>query len=146
MESSPTPMLSPSTVDRVAQPALRRALLVALGMVIFLAPWSLLLAESLPTTTRAWDWNVAWTGLDVAEAVAALLTAVLLARRDERGRLAAAAGATLLFVDAWFDVCTSAPGLGRLLAIAMAFVEVSLAAGGMWLATTPWTRTDLRSG
>ena len=74
-------------------------------------------------------------GLDGAEAVAALATAILLTRASPRASLTAAAGAALLLVDAWFDVCTSSPGLGQALAVAEAvFVELPLAGAAIWLA------------
>jgi hypothetical protein len=45
------------------------------------------------------------------------------------------AGAALLLADAWFDVCTSPPGLDRLLAVGEAvLVELPLAAAAIWLA------------
>jgi hypothetical protein len=41
----------------------------------------------------------------------------------------------LLLIDAWFDVCTSAPGLDHALALAeAAFAELPLAAAAGWLA------------
>jgi hypothetical protein len=47
----------------------------------------------------------------------------------------AAAGAALLLTDAWFDVCTSAPGLDHALALAeAACAEVPLALAAIWLA------------
>jgi hypothetical protein len=60
---------------------------------------------------------------------------VLLIRRSPRAALPAAAGAALLLTDAWFDVCTSAPGLDRLLAAGeAALIELPLAAAAIWLA------------
>jgi hypothetical protein len=88
-----------------------------------------------PGTAQAQHWSLAWTGLDAAEALAALATAVLLARGDGRAALTAAAGAALLLTDAWFDVCTAAPGLDHALALAeAAFAELPLAAAACWLA------------
>jgi hypothetical protein len=47
------------------------------------------------------------------------------------------AGGALLLADAWFDVCTSAPGLDHAVAAAEAiFVELPLAAAAFWLAAT----------
>jgi hypothetical protein len=89
----------------------------------------------LPATAQAQHWSLAWTGLDAAEALAALATAVLLAHGDRRAALTAAAGAVLLLTDAWFDVCTSAPGLDHALAVAeAACAEVPLAGAACWLA------------
>jgi hypothetical protein len=88
-------------------------------------------------TAQAQHWSLAWTGLDGAEAMAALATAALLARGDSRACLTAAAGGALLLTDAWFDVCTSAPGLDQRLAVAEAvLVELPLAGAAGWLAVT----------
>ena len=76
-------------------------------MGLFLLPWSVVLGLTLPASTFVPDWSLAWMGLDLAEAVAALLTALLLRRGSPRARLPAMAGAGVLFADAWFDVCTS---------------------------------------
>jgi hypothetical protein len=49
--------------------------------------------------------------------------------------LPAAAGGTLLLIDAWFDVCTSAPGADHAMALAeAALVEIPLAIAAWWLA------------
>lgn len=125
-----------------AQPRLlRRARLVALAVGGFLLPWCVLLGAMLPATAQAQHWSLAWTGLDAAEALAALATALLLARGDRRAALTAMAGATLLLTDAWFDVCTAAPGLDHALALSeAAFVEVPLALAASWLA---WQLPDV---
>jgi hypothetical protein len=125
-----------SRPDLLARPVLlRRARLVALAVGGFLLPWSALLAVTLPATALAQHWSLAWTGLDVAEATAALATAVLLSRGDCRASLPAAAGGTLLLVDAWFDVCTSAPGAGQAMALAEAgCAELPLAVAAWWVA------------
>jgi hypothetical protein len=61
----------------------------------------------LPSAHRAAHGDVAWAGFDVA--LALLLFAVALAawRRSPWLEGAATASATLLFVDAWFDILTS---------------------------------------
>jgi hypothetical protein len=115
-------------------PLVRRARLVALAVGAFLVPWCVLLSATLPATTRVPGWSLAWTGLDGGEAIAALATAVLLARQDLRAALTAVAGGALLLADAWFDVCTSA-GSGHAVATAEAvFVELPLAGSAFWLA------------
>ena len=114
---------------------LRRARLVALAVGGFLLPWSALLAVTLPATAQAQHWALAWAGLDAAEAAAALVTAVLLSRGDRRASLPAAAAGTLLLIDAWFDVCTSAPGAGHAMALAEAgCAELPLAVAAWWVA------------
>jgi hypothetical protein len=111
--------------------------LVALAVGLFLLPWSVVLGITLPASTFVPDWSLAWMGLDFAEAVAALLTAVLLRRGSPRASLPAMAGAGVLFADAWFDVCTSPDGLSRWLAVGEAvLLELPLAAAAIWLAVT----------
>ena len=124
--------------DAVARLRHRRlGRLVALAVGVFLLPWCAVLWMTLPASTFVPNWSLAWVGLDFAEAVAALLTAVLLSRGSPRASLSAMAGAGLLFADAWFDVCTSGGGLPRLLAVGEALgVELPLAAAAIWLAVT----------
>ncbi len=110
---------------------------VALATGSFLLPWSVVLGLTLPASTFVPNWSLAWMGLDLAEAVAALLTAWLLGRGSSLAALPAMAGAGLLCADALFDVCTSAAGQPRLLAVGEAvLVELPLAAAATWLAVT----------
>jgi hypothetical protein len=119
--------------------------LVALAVGLFLLPWSVVLGITLPASTFVPDWSLAWMGLDLAEAAAALLTAVLLRRGSPRAALTAMAGAGVLFADAWFDVCTSPAGLARWLAVGEALgLELPLAAAAIWLAVTLTRRANPR--
>ena len=144
---APAPRLRPALVPPApvrpalvppapVRPALvRRGRLIALAVGCFLLPWCALLFVTLPATAHAGHWSLAWTGLDAAAAAAALATAVLLTRSDPRASLTAAAGGAFLLTDAWFDLCTSAPGLDRCLAVAEAVcAELPLAAAAFWLA------------
>jgi hypothetical protein len=93
-----------------------------------LLPWIGVLVVALPSTHRAAHWDLAWGGFDVA--LAALLAAVATAARRGSPWLegAATAAATLLIVDAWFDVLTSSTGTELALALAEAvLVELPLA-------------------
>ncbi|MDO9408836.1 hypothetical protein [Patulibacter sp.] len=95
---------------------------------VLLIPWSAFLVLTLPGHTTAHAWNLAWAGFDVGMAVVLGATAFAVVTRSVwSGPLAAAAG-TMLLVDAWFDVTTSAPGAEQVQAIAMAvLVEIPLA-------------------
>ncbi|MER6082428.1 hypothetical protein [Streptomyces sp. NPDC001833] len=107
---------------------MRRAgwLLVACGLGLL--PWLYVLATGLPATATAAHWPVAWVGLDALEALGLIATGLLAARGDRRHALAAAATATLLAVDAWFDTTTAAPGGDFATAVAMALgAELPLA-------------------
>jgi hypothetical protein len=95
---------------------------------MLLVPWVVLLVYLLPSAHRAEHWDIAWSGFDVV--LALLLSTVAVAAW--RGSLwfegAATAAATLLFVDAWFDVLTSSTRVELFVAIAEAvFVELPLA-------------------
>jgi hypothetical protein len=131
------PTLRTRTAREPLPSALRRGRVVALSVGCFLLPWCVLLGATLPTTTEVQNWSLAWTGLDAGEAVAALATAWLITREDPRAALTAVAGGALLIADAWFDVCTSAPGADHALAVAEAvFAELPLAGAAFWLALT----------
>ena len=95
---------------------------------LLLVPWVIGLVLLLPSAHRSAHWDIAWSGFDVV--LALLLSAVAVAAW--RGSLwfegAATAAATLLFVDAWFDVLTSSTRAEILVAIGEAmFIELPLA-------------------
>src|SRR6059036_108477 len=92
---------------------------------LLLVPWVVLLVYLLPSAHRAAHWDIAWSGFDVA--LALLLSAVAVAawRRSLWLEGAATAAATLLFVDAWFDVLTSSTRVELIVALVEAvFVEL----------------------
>ncbi|MCL1871252.1 MAG: hypothetical protein FWF90_12665 [Promicromonosporaceae bacterium] len=102
---------------------------------IALVPWMVFLATQLPETAQARHWAAAWIGLDTLEAIGLITTAVLVHRRHPAYRQTAAATATLLFVDAWLDMTTAAPGRELTTAIVLAVaIELPLAAVCAWVA------------
>jgi hypothetical protein len=123
----PEPHRRPSgkRMPRPAKKWLGRGVLTAgFGMI----PWIFILASTLPPATMASHWPAAWAGLDSLEAVGLITTGVALIRRYSWLCLPAAVTSTLLVVDAWFDVTTSAPGSAAAIAITMAiFPEVPMA-------------------
>src|SRR5436305_3112384 len=95
---------------------------------LLLVPWVVLLVFALPSAHRAAHWDIAWAGFDVA--LAGLLLAVAFAawRRSTWFEGAATAAATLLFVDAWFDILTSSTRAELAVALVEALlVELPLA-------------------
>jgi hypothetical protein len=101
--------------------ALRR---LGLGFIVAgccIVLWIGVLAAQLPLLAEPANWNDAWIGLDALEAAGLLSTGLLLRRQDPRMCVAAAATSMLLFMDAWFDVMTAAPG-ERVLSVLMAVV------------------------
>ena len=95
---------------------------------LLLVPWVVLLVFALPSTQRAAHWDIAWAGFDVALALLLFTVAVAAYRRSPWLEGAATAAATLLFVDAWFDVLTSSTRAEFWVSILeAAFVELPLA-------------------
>jgi hypothetical protein len=92
-----------------------------------LLPWLVVLAITLPARYGAAHWAVAWVGLDTMEAVGLITTGVLALRGDRRLSSAAAATATLLTVDAWFDITTSVGSDFRVALITALCTEIPLA-------------------
>jgi hypothetical protein len=85
-----------------------------------MVPWLVFLADTLPRVAQAAHWPAAWVGLDGLEAIGLLTTGLALIRRSSWVCLPAAITATLLVVDAWFDITTSASGSAVTTAVAMA--------------------------
>jgi hypothetical protein len=74
---------------------------------LVLVPWVVFLVRDLPSAHRSAHWDVAWGGFDIALALLLIGVAVAAWRRSPWLEGAATAAATLLFVDAWFDIVTA---------------------------------------
>jgi hypothetical protein len=116
-----------ATAPRLLSRRLLSQRFLGLGILasgIGLVPWLVVLAVTLPSATR-----VAWVGLDSLEALGLITTGLLVRRGDRRRVLTAAATATLLLIDAWFDVTTASGGSAFTESIAMAVLaEIPMAA------------------
>ena len=113
----------------------RRAALAYLAMGLALIPWTVYLAVTLPKRQIDTHYRGAWVGFDILLVAAIVLTAYYAFRMDDRVQLPAMATATLLVVDAWFDVSTAGGGRSTLEALAMAlFVEIPAALFSLLLA------------
>ncbi len=74
---------------------------------VFLVPWIVFLAVTLPHRDVDSHYNLAWIGFDLLLVFAVIRTAWYAFHIDPRVQIPAVATATLLIVDAWFDVTTS---------------------------------------
>ncbi len=121
-------------LDGVRHRARRTALLyTAAGIVLI--PWTVYLAVSLPKRQIDTHYRGAWVGFDILLVVAIVMTAYYAFRLDSRVQLPAAATATLLFVDAWFDVMTAGGRTSTIEALVMAaFIEIPAALFSLFLA------------
>jgi hypothetical protein len=100
---------------------------------LILLPWIVYLAYSLPSRQVSADYDVAWAGFDVMLLLALAGTGYFALRRSRYLATAATAAATLLAVDAWFDVMTTLPGQRLEPAVLAVLVELPLASVCAWL-------------
>ena len=129
MLTSVRPAATPTDEDRDTSPSSRWPSRLGIGLIgtgLVLIPWLFVLAGGLPSSTTAAHWSTAWMGFDGLEALGLITTGVLVNRRNPHRCLAAAATATLLFVDAWFDVSTASTGADQATAMAI-FLEIPIA-------------------
>ncbi len=93
---------------------LRRLFLaVVTGSFVFLIPWIVYLATSLPSRHEVSQWDVAWVGFDCFLVAAIGMTALWAWLRRQIFIPWAIVTATLLCCDAWFDIVMdwNTPGL-----------------------------------
>jgi hypothetical protein len=118
-----------------AAPAPRWVAPLYLSLSVLLVPWIVYLALARPVEFGDGHYRVAWVGLDAMEAIALAVTARLAFRRSTWVDIAATATATLLIVDAWFDIMTATPGWQLTQSIAAAaLLEIPLALLSLWIA------------
>jgi hypothetical protein len=102
---------------------------------VLLVPWTVYLALTLPRRDLTTHYRGAWVGFDILLVFAIVLTAYYAFRMDERVQLPAMATATLLVVDAWFDILTAGRRADFYQAIAMAVcIEIPAALFSLYLA------------
>jgi hypothetical protein len=100
-----------------------------------LVPWTLWVAYDLPQRHIARHWDLAWVGFDVGMACLLLLTAYAALRRAVWIQSTAAAAATMLACDAWFDIVTATRGAEQVMAVASGvLIELPLALICIWVA------------
>jgi hypothetical protein len=105
------------------------------GAAVALLPWIAYLAVTLPTRDLDRHYRAAWVGFDLLLVFAIVRTAYMAFRIDPRVQFPAIATATLLFVDAWFDVTTSSGRGATLEALLLAAcVEIPAALFSLYLA------------
>ena len=107
------------------------------ALAALMVPWTAYLFVVLPGTAPAAHFDLAWGGFDLGLVTLLAATATAAVRRSRWLAVAATATATMLVVDAWFDVMTSPRPRDLLAAVAMALlVELPLAGVCVWLAVS----------
>ncbi len=111
---------------------------------LILLPWTIYLGASLPSRQLSPNYDTAWAGFDAILMVALAATAYFALRRSRYLSTAATATATLLLVDAWFDVLTT-PADQQAQSILLAVViELPLAGVCIWLSLHTQQLTERR--
>jgi hypothetical protein len=114
--------------DQPASAAGRWVPVLYLALACALVPWVVYLGLTLPDRSVSHNYRLAWVGFDVLLIGALTRTSWLAWRRSPFVVNVASATATLLLVDAWFDVATSQPGMPLTMAvISAALVELPAA-------------------
>lgn len=117
---------------------------------VILLPWMALLTVRLHGDATRRSLGSSWVGLDIVELIELIVLAAMMRRRHQATSPFAAAAATTMIADAWFDVMSSDPRLDYVQSILLAgLVELPLAALLIWVAwhTLGWTApTDAHSG
>ena len=109
-----------------------------------LLPWIAYIAISLPARQLSPNYDVAWAGFDLLLFGGLASTAYFAFRRSRYLSSAATATATILIVDAWFDVMTSpAHELPQALVLCIV-AELPLAALCLWLSHHTLALTERR--
>ena len=99
------------------------------GFAVALIPWVIYLAFVLPRRNLNDHYDLTWVVFDCALVAALARTGYLALRRRPLITASAAATATLLVVDVWFDVMTAEGARARTEAVVLAMlVELPLAA------------------
>ena len=95
--------------------------------------WTVYLGWRLPHTYVAENWDAAWVGLDAAQVLSLLACAWAAWRHRAILTVYATLAATLLLVDAWFDLTTARRGDFDTSLITL-IIELPSAAALLWIA------------
>jgi hypothetical protein len=106
----------------------RVRLVLMVGAIVGLVPWTVYLAITLPDKYIAHNWPATWVGFDILLLVFMVATAILGVLRRQLLVLTAFTTGILLVCDAWFDVMTAAPADRWLSVLTAALGELPLAA------------------
>lgn len=108
---------------------------LAVCCLIAMLPWIVYLGMTLPRRARADHYDLAWIGFDCGMWIVLAALAVAALRRHPATGPVAAVAATMLVVDAWFDVVTTDDDTEFVLALVLAVTaELPLAIICAWVA------------
>ena len=104
-------------------------------LAVATVPWIVLLWGTLPSHAVSSHYRLAWVGFDLLLVAALARTGWVAWHGRDHVELPAVAAATLLVVDAWFDVLTATGRADVAVALLLAvLVELPLAGLCVWIA------------
>jgi hypothetical protein len=123
-----------ANVEETPELVQRWVALLLTAIVVGLVIWTLYLTYALPARHVTDHWRIAWAGFDIGLALAIGATALGVLREAQWVDATAAATATLLVTDAWFDIVLADGGGERMEAIGLAVIgEIPLALFCVWI-------------
>ena len=124
------------TLDEPGRPATSPRWVAPVFAVLGAAtvPWTVYLAMTLPARASTHHYRLTWVGFDSMLIVVLLATAFLAARGNRFVGLLATITATMLVLDAWFDVNTSNRADRPAAILSAVLIELPLAAICGWIA------------
>ena len=120
--------------------SLRRILTTAALLEIL---WTAYIGLQLPRRYVAHHWALAWVGIDIAQVAMLLLSAWALWKHRAILTFFATAAATLLVVDAWFDVTTAQRGDFFQSSLSALLVEIPSSIVLYWVALRTINHIDI---
>jgi hypothetical protein len=104
-------------------------------LAVATVPWVAMLWATLPSRAVSSHYRLAWVGFDLLLVAALARTGWAAWHGRDHVELPAVAAATLLLVDAWFDVLTATGRTDVVVAVVLALaVELPLAGLCIWIA------------
>ncbi len=97
--------------DPLDEPGNRRGrrlfIVFTVGSCVWMVPWIVHLALTLPRNHKAGQWSATWTGFDIALLAVLAGTALAIVGKRQVAVVGMLITSTLLVCDAWFDVMLS---------------------------------------
>ena len=132
--SGPVPV-APVPVRPPGRPVPRWVGPLFVVLALATVPWVALLWATLPSRAVSAHYRLAWVGFDLLLVAALARTGWAAWHGRDHVELPAVAAATLLVVDAWFDVLTATGRADVVVAVVLALaVELPLAGLCIWIA------------
>jgi len=124
---------------------LRKTAFIYIVFALILLPWTLYLAQSLPTQHLNIHWDISWVGLNVILLFSLLATGIFSYYQSLWTVITATMLGSLLLLDAWFDILSQRGGDDLQQAILLAIlIEIPIAIASFILAGRALIKNDTR--